>query len=29
MKKATALNISYIPHDTKEIRPAYKSKYNL
>ena len=27
--KSTALNILYIPYNTKEIRHAYKSKYNL
>ena len=26
--KEVALNILYVPHDTKEIRLAYKSKYN-
>ena len=28
-KKTIDLNILYIPHNTKEIRHAYKSKYNL
>ena len=27
--KAIALNILYVPHNTEEIRHAYKSKYNL
>ena len=27
--KSIALNILYVPHNTKEIRHAYKSKYNL
>ena len=27
--KTIALNILYVPHNTKEIRHAYKSKYNL
>ena len=27
--KSMALNILYGPHNTKEIRHAYKSKYNL
>ena len=27
--KSIALNISYVPHNTKEITHAYKSKYNL
>ena len=27
--KSTALNILYIPYNTKEIRHAYKPKYNL
>ena len=27
--KSTALNILYIPHNTKDIRHAYKSKFNL
>ena len=27
--KSVALNILYVPHNTKEIRHAYKSKYNL
>ena len=27
--KALALNILYIPHNTEEIRHAYKSKQNL
>ena len=27
--KLIALNILYVPHNTKEIRHAYKSKYNL
>ena len=27
--KSIALNILYVPHNTKEIRHGYKSKYNL
>ena len=27
--KSIPLNILYVPHNTKEIRHAYKSKYNL
>ena len=27
--KSIAVNILYVPHDTKEVRHAYKSKYNL
>ena len=27
--KSIALNILYVPYNTKEIRHAYKSKYNL
>ena len=27
--KSIALNVLYVPHNTKEIRHAYKSKYNL
>ena len=27
--ESIALNILYVPHNTKEIRHAYKSKYNL
>ena len=27
--KSIALNILYVPYKTKEIRHAYKSKYNL
>ena len=27
--KPIALNISYVPYNTKKIRHAYKSKYNL
>ena len=27
--QSIALNILYVPHNTKEIRHAYKSKYNL
>ena len=27
--KSITLNILYVPHNTKEIRHAYKSKYNL
>ena len=27
--KTTALNISYVPDNTKQIRPAYISKYNV
>ena len=27
--KTIALNILYVPHNTEEIRHAYKSKYNL
>ena len=27
--KSTALNISYVPHNTEKIRHVYKSKYNL
>ena len=27
--KSIALNILYVPHNTKEIRHAYKSKYSL
>ena len=27
--KSIALNILYVPHNTKEIRHAYQSKYNL
>ena len=27
--KSIALNIYYVPHNTQEIRHAYKSKYNL
>ena len=27
--KSIALNILYVPHNTEEIRHAYKSKYNL
>ena len=27
--KSIAFNILYVPHNTKEIRHAYKSKYNL
>ena len=27
--KSIALNILYVPHNTKEIRHVYKSKYNL
>ena len=27
--KSIALNILYVPHNTEEIRPAYKPKYNL
>ena len=27
--KSIALNILYVPHNTKEIRHAYKSKFNL
>ena len=27
--KSIALNILYVSHNTKEIRHAYKSKYNL
>ena len=27
--KAIALNVLYVPHNTKKIRHAYKSKYNL
>ena len=29
INKSIALNILYVPHNTKEIRHAYKSKYNL
>ena len=28
-KKSIALNILYVPYNVKEIRHAYKSKYNL
>ena len=28
-KKTIALNILYVPHNTEEIRHAYKSKHNL
>ena len=28
-KKSIALNVLYVPYNTKEIRHAYKSKYNL
>ena len=28
-KKSIALDILYMPHNTEEIRHAYKSKYNL
>ena len=27
--KSIALNVSYVPYNTEEIRHAYKSKYNL
>ena len=27
--KSIALNVLYVPHNTEEIRHAYKSKYNL
>ena len=27
--KSVALNILYVPHNTKEVRHAFKSKYNL
>ena len=27
--KSIALNILHVPHNTKEVRHAYKSKYNL
>ena len=27
--KSITLNILYVPHNTKEIKHAYKSKYNL
>ena len=27
--ESIALNISYVPYNTKEIRYVYKSKYNL
>ena len=29
LKKKIALNILYVPHNTKEIEPAYKSNHNL
>ena len=28
LKKIAKLNILYVPHNTEEIRHAYKSKYN-